>query len=221
MTFFADADSSRLLVYAACALLGLLLSPLAELLIAKYLPRLGPLPSLPIRLATATATGALCSAFALRLGWPPELSAFLLLAVLAVQLARVDIAMHLLPNQLILVLLVSGAGLLLAAGFAGASWQNVTRAGAGAAILFVTYLTMAAISPAAIGMGDVKLAAPVGLYLGYLGWSQLLYGGLLVFVLNGVVSLISLRKNRGKSGSEVPHGPSMLAAVVLLALIWA
>jgi leader peptidase (prepilin peptidase)/N-methyltransferase len=70
-------------------------------------------------------------------------------------------------------------------------------------------------------MGDVKLAAPVGLYLGYLGWSQLLYGGLLGFVLNGLITVVILgRKSRNKA-TEVAHGPSMLgatAAVILFLL---
>ena len=62
-------------------------------------------------------------------------------------------------------------------------------------------------------MGDVKLAAPVGLYLGYLGWSQLLYGGLLGFVLNGILSpFVLCARNRAERASEVAHGPSMLAA---------
>jgi leader peptidase (prepilin peptidase)/N-methyltransferase len=84
--------------------------------------------------------------------------------------------------------------------------------------LFAIYLILAIISPGSIGMGDVKLAGPIGLYLGYLGWSQLLYGGLLAFVLNGVVTLVVLRTNRIERASEVAHGPSMLAAAAGTAL---
>jgi leader peptidase (prepilin peptidase)/N-methyltransferase len=97
----------------------------------------------------------------------------------------------------------------------------VLRAAAGGAILFVIYLILAIISPGGMGMGDVKFAAPIGLYLGYLGWSQLLYGGLLGFILNGVVTVLVLRKNRAVRTSEVPHGPSMLAAVAGIALLLA
>lgn len=68
-------------------------------------------------------------------------------------------------------------------------------------------------------MGDVKLAAPVGLYLGYLGWSQLLYGGLLGFVLNGLVTVILLKQKTRSRASEVPHGPSMLGATAIVALL--
>jgi leader peptidase (prepilin peptidase)/N-methyltransferase len=64
----------------------------------------------------------------------------------------------------------------------------------------------------------VTLAAPVGLFLGYLGWSQLLYGGLFGFVLNGLITLVILgRKSRNKA-AEVAHGPSMLGATLVVTL---
>jgi leader peptidase (prepilin peptidase)/N-methyltransferase len=90
---------------------------------------------------------------------------------------------------------------------------------AGGAILFVIYLILAIISPGGMGMGDVKFAAPIGLYLGYLGWSHLLYGGLLGFILNGLITVLVLRKNRAVRTSEVPHGPSMLAAAAVVSLL--
>src|SRR6478672_6259080 len=52
----------------AVGLLGILLSPLAELLIARTLPRLGGLPGARSRITTAALTGALCGALALRVG---------------------------------------------------------------------------------------------------------------------------------------------------------
>ena len=68
-------------------------------------------------------------------------------------------------------------------------------------------------------MGDVKLAAPLGLYLGYLGWSQLFYGGALAFVAGGIASVILVLKNRGNKPKEVAYGPSMLAAGLAIILL--
>jgi leader peptidase (prepilin peptidase)/N-methyltransferase len=67
-------------------------------------------------------------------------------------------------------------------------------------------------------MGDVKLAAPVGLFLGYLGWSQLLYGGLLGFVLNGLTTVVILGQKSRNKATEVAHGPSMLGATAAVCL---
>jgi leader peptidase (prepilin peptidase)/N-methyltransferase len=201
------------LLVTAAALLGIVLSPLAETLIAKRLPRLGGLPAVPVRITTAAITAVLCVAFSLRFGLGFALPAFLFLAILGVQLARIDIALHLLPNPLVFMLLAGGFLLLLMPGLLNMQADDLLRAALGALILFAGYLVLGLISPGAIGMGDVKLAAPVGLYLGYLGWSQLLYGGLLGFILNGVVTVLVLSRKRQKKASEVAHGPSMLGAL--------
>jgi leader peptidase (prepilin peptidase)/N-methyltransferase len=147
------------------------------------------------------------------------LPAFLFLAVLGVQLARIDFSLHLLPNPLVLVLLAGGALLLLAGTVANGHWEPAVRAAAGCTLLFVTYLALALVTPGAIGMGDIKLAAPIGLYLGHLGWTHLLYGGLLGFVVNGVVTIVTVARSRGTARpTEVAHGPSMLIAATAVAL---
>ncbi|MDF2049764.1 prepilin peptidase [Arthrobacter sp. Cr_A7] len=211
-----DGSAVWLLAFGA-GLLGLALSPVAEMLIAKHLPRLGSLPTLPVRITTAALTGLVCAAFSLRFGISPALPAFIFLAALGVQLARIDAALHLLPNPLVLMLLTGGFALFLMPGLLNKQSDDLIRAVLGAFILFAGYLILGLISPGGIGMGDVKLAAPVGLYLGYLGWSHLLYGGLLGFILNGLVTVVLLsRKGRNKA-SEVAHGPSMLGATAAAA----
>lgn len=219
MTSWGDAGAAGPLFVAVIGVVGLILSPLAELVIAKLLPRVGGLPASSARITTAAITAALCAAFAFRFGADPALPAFILLAILGVQLARIDISLHLLPNPLVLSLFAGGVSLLLASVFAGSEWAGLLRAVAGAATLFVSYLILALISPGSIGMGDVKLAAPLGLYLGYLGWTQLLYGGLLGFALNGAVTLLVIARKRAERASEVAHGPSMLAAATAVALV--
>ncbi|KRE76473.1 MULTISPECIES: prepilin peptidase [Micrococcaceae] len=203
----------------AIGLLGLFLSPVAELLISRLLPRLGGLPTLRVRITTAAITGAACVALVVRFGNTAALPALILLAVLGVQLARVDIALHLLPNQLVIILLVAGVLLLAAPLIFGQQADDFLRALLSAAILFAIYVLLALISPGAIGMGDVKLAAPIGLYLGYLGWSQLLYGGLLGFIVNGISTAIIVGGKRRNRAKEVAHGPAMLGALAITALL--
>lgn len=216
--FAAGYDGSEWLLALGAALLGLMLSPAAELLIAKCLPRLGGLPGLPVRITTAVVSGILCLAFALRFGIAFDFPAFLFLAVVGVQLARIDISLHLLPNPLVLMLLAGGLFLFLVPAFLDQHADNLLRGLAGSVVLFGSYLVLGLISPRSIGMGDVKLAAPIGLYLGYLGWSQLLYGGLLGFILNGLVTVALLNRKGPKTVAEVAHGPSMLGATAAVTL---
>lgn len=201
------------------ALLGATLSPAAEVLIARLLPRLGGAPSPSARITTAALTGVACAAFAVRFGVSWTLPAFLFLAVLGVQLARIDFSLHLLPNPLVLTLLVGGTVLLLVPTALNQHADNMLRALLGMVILFAVYLILGLISPEAIGMGDVKLAAPVGLYLGYLGWTHLLYGGLVGFILNGLVTIAVVAQKGRRDAAEVAHGPSMLGSVLAISLL--
>ncbi|WAH96120.1 prepilin peptidase [Arthrobacter sp. MMS18-M83] len=213
------ATAAQPLLVAAFGLLGLLTSPLAEVLIARSLPRIGGLPSRAIRITTAVATAVVFSLLTLRFSFSPTLAAYLLLGVLAVQLSRVDVAHHLLPNPLVLLLLAAGLGLLTMSAALTLDWSGLVRAAASAVILFLGYLILGLISPGGLGMGDVKLAAPLGMYLGYLGWSQVFYGGLLGFVVGGVMTVLMLRLKRGIKPAEVAHGPAMFAAAIGVVLL--
>lgn len=212
-----DGSAVWLFVVGA-GVLGGILSPAAEVAIARFLPRAGIRPSIPVQITTAAITFAACAAFSLRLGITLSLPAFLFLAVMGTQLGRIDVARHLLPNPLVLTLLIGGLLLLMLPALFDNQAGALGRALAGGLILFFAYLILALISPAGIGMGDVKLAAPIGLYLGYLGWTQLLYGGLLGFIINGLVSALAAGRNRRITGAEVAHGPSMLLATTVVAL---
>ncbi|WP_307856988.1 A24 family peptidase [Pseudarthrobacter albicanus] len=215
----AAAGSASLLFIAGIGALGLCLTLLVEFLLPRVLPRLTVSSGPGLRITTAAAAFGLSALLAWRFGTSAELPAYLVLAVTGVQLARIDILHHLLPNRLVLPLL--GTGLLLlsfpaaVAGEAG----NLLRGVAGAVTLFVLYLILALTSRNGLGMGDVKLAAPLGLYLGYLGWSQLFYGGALGFVAGGIVSVVLVLKNRGNKPKEVAYGPSMLAAGLAVILL--
>ncbi|MGK3649969.1 prepilin peptidase [Pseudarthrobacter enclensis] len=214
-----NSDSIQMLLVLIAGFLGAVLSPVAEALIAKLLARLGDVPRLRVRITTAALTAIACTVFALRFGTATILPAFLLLAVLGVQLARIDLSLHLLPNPLVLLLLAGGVMLFLIASAYNQHTDNMLRALFSTVILFAVYLILGLISPGAIGMGDVKLAAPIGLYLGYLGWTQLLYGGLLGFILNGVLTLFTVARKGRKNTAEVAHGPSMLAATLAVAVL--
>ena len=215
----AVAGSASLLFLAVVAAAGLSLGLLADVFVRRALPELGLGPTPAQRTATAVAAAVLCALLAWRFGASPELPAFMVLAVIGVQLARIDVIHHLLPNRLVLPLLGAGVVLLAVPSIALGGWGQLARALAGAVILFFFYFILALISPTGLGMGDVKLAAPLGLYLGHLGWTQLFYGGALGFVAGGLVSLVLLLKNRGNKPKEVAFGPSMLAAALLTVLL--
>lgn len=220
MPFFTDAGSAQPLFVVGAGVLGVVLALLAEWTIVRTLPRLGGTPATWIRGTTALLTGALSAMLALRFDFSREFPAYIVLAVLGVQLARIDIAQKLLPNRIVLSLLLAGTVLLGTSASLTGGWDDFFRAVVSAVILFLVYLIMAIISPNGLGMGDVKLSAPVGLYLGYLGWGQLFYGGAFGFVAGGLATGVLLRLKAKGTLSEVAFGPSMLVAAfgVILSL---
>jgi leader peptidase (prepilin peptidase)/N-methyltransferase len=86
--------------------------------------------------------------------------------------------------------------------------------------MMLLYLLLALVYPAGLGLGDVKLAAPLGLYLGWLGWSSALVGLVAAFLVGGLVGIVLLASGRAGRRTAVPFGPSMLVGA-LLAVLWA
>ena len=86
----------------------------------------------------------------------------------------------------------------------------ILTAGLGALALGGVYLLMALIYPAGMGMGDVKLAGVLGLFLGYLGWPQVAVGFFAAFLLGGLFAVVLLVARRVGRGSGIPFGPWML-----------
>jgi leader peptidase (prepilin peptidase)/N-methyltransferase len=59
-------------------------------------------------------------------------------------------------------------------------------------------------------MGDVKLAAVLGLYLGFLGWGNLLVGAFAAFVFGGVFGVVLMLIRRAGRKTAIPFGPWMI-----------
>ncbi len=146
-----------------------------------------------------------------------EVLSWLAFLGLGIALAVIDARTRRLPNRL--VALLTGAGLLFftSAALVEQNLPALWRALAGLGISFAVYLVISLAARGGLGAGDVKLAAPVGLYLGWLGWEALVAGIVLAFVIGGVAGLALAARKRRIRGLTVPFGPFMLAAVVVTA----
>jgi leader peptidase (prepilin peptidase)/N-methyltransferase len=166
----------------------------------------------------ALVTGLLFALLVLTRGLTWDLPAFLQLAAAGVLLAVVDLRHRLLPDRVVVPSLGAGALLLAVAAAAGDAWPQLPRAALAALVLFAAYLALALVSPGGMGMGDVKLAALLGLHLGWLGWGAVVLGAAAGFAVQSVVALGLLATRRVGLRSELPFGPAMLLGA-LLALI--
>jgi leader peptidase (prepilin peptidase)/N-methyltransferase len=145
--------------------------------------------------------------------WPTTivLAAFLYLAAISIALTLIDFDTHKLPNKIVLPSYIVGTALLTATSLLAGDYAALLRAGIGLAAMFIAYFLMAIAYPGGMGFGDVKLAGVLGLFLGWLGWGQLMVGAFAAFVLGGVFSIILLALRRVGRKSGIPFGPWMLA----------
>lgn len=171
------------------------------------------------RALTGLVSALLWTAAAWRFGWAWDLPAYLYLASVSVPLALIDLRVHRLPNSLTLSAYPATATLLALPAAAGGDWPGYGRAMAAAAALLAFYAVLHVINPAGMGLGDVKLSAPLGALLGWLSWATLLRGALAGFLLAAVIGVALMLAKRAGRKSALPFGPFMLAGAWLAILL--
>jgi leader peptidase (prepilin peptidase)/N-methyltransferase len=139
------------------------------------------------------------------------LVAYLYLAAISVALTLIDLDTHTLPNKIVLPAYAVGIALLGASALFAADYGRLLSAGVGMASLWLLYLAAALLYPGGMGLGDVKLAGVLGLFLGWLGWGSLFVGAFAAFILGGVFALVLLATKRVTRKGGIPFGPWMLA----------
>ncbi|MET0844523.1 MAG: A24 family peptidase [Mycetocola sp.] len=167
--------------------------------------------SIHARVAILAVTALLFGLAAAVFGASSQLPAYCVFAAAAVVLGAVDLMEKRLPNAVLYPGMVVSVVLLAFTSVATGEWAAFLGAVCGGAGLFALYFVLAVISPSGIGMGDVKLAALVGLMLGYLGWMPLLVGGTAGFLIGGLTSVVALLSGRAGLKTSLPYGPAMLA----------
>lgn len=148
-----------------------------------------------------------------------DLFAWWWFASCAIVLVRSDVLRHRLPDRLVGPALVGGVVLLMGAVVAGAAMSDLIRALICAGIVGLIYLVLAVITPSGLGMGDVKLAPFIGLYLGWLSWTSVIEGVFAGFVIGALWALVLIALRRAGSHTYLPFGPSMLLGVAVAALL--
>jgi len=142
-------------------------------------------------------------------GADSDLALELPFAAVLIALAAIDIEHRILPNAILLPTAVWGLGAALVLDLTDV--PELLVAGAAA---FTAMLLVALAKPGGMGMGDVKLAGVMGLYLGL----AVLPGLLVAFLTGSLVGLaIVARSGAGARKTAVPFGPFLaLGAVVAL-----
>ena len=206
----------RPLLFGIVLLVAVTLGPWLARVAARLATREETTRASPVRLAVMTAVFAGLLAGAVELTGPrPVTVALAWAAGAAVVLGAVDLSSHRLPDRVTYPAAAVCVAAFLVDAAALGTWGELVRALAAAAAAFVLASGAAAISPEALGFGDVKLLGLLGLVLGWFGWGVLLAGVFLGLLTGAVVSLALLVARRAGWRTALPFGPPLMAGAVL------
>jgi leader peptidase (prepilin peptidase) / N-methyltransferase len=163
-----------------------------------------PIGSFDDIIGAITRAGSVTGPFAAQL---LVLAAYLWFAASGIALTLIDLDTRRLPHSITGPAFFVCLALLVAACALGADWWALARAMIGAAALYLFYALLRAVRPDGMGGGDVRLAAVIGLMLGWLGWWPLAVGAFMAFLLGGVFGIALLLSGRGGRRTAIPFGP--------------
>jgi leader peptidase (prepilin peptidase)/N-methyltransferase len=172
--------------------------------------------------AGIAAAGAAALVWRLPTGQPSDalhLAAWLAFTLGGILLCGIDIAVHRLPTVIIGIVAIVDVGLNAAAAIAAGQPGRIATALLAGAVIGGGYLVLALLAPGQLGLGDVRLAALVGLVLGASGWPAALLGAALPHVLVIPFALVRLRLPKGSAGRRIAFGPFLIAGAMLTALL--
>ena len=152
------------------------------------------------------------------IGWDWALPAYVVFAVVTGPLAVIDLRQHRLPNVFTLPAIPIIFTLLALAALADSDLERLARAALGAIVLFSIFALLHLVNASGLGLGDVKLSGSMGLLLGWLSWTAVLWGTAAGFFAAAVVALGLLAARRATMKSALPFGPFMLLGAWLVIL---
>jgi leader peptidase (prepilin peptidase) / N-methyltransferase len=153
-------------------------------------------------------TAALAAAVVLTKHSAADIVLGLVLVVVLVPVALIDLEHRIIPNKITLPAAVAAVAIGAALNLHGVPEQLIAGAGAGGFLL--AFLLM---YPRGMGMGDVKLAAVLGLFLGR-SVAVAILAGVLTATLVGAVVIARVGVEKGRK-TAVPFGPFLALGAVI------
>lgn len=137
------------------------------------------------------------------------------LLVVGAWLLVIDARTHRLPNRIVLPTLAALLALVLLEAVLTGETARLAGALLGMLILGGFYAVLRLASRQGMGGGDVKLAAVIGLLLGWHGWQALAVGAASAFVLAALYALVLMALRRADRSTRIAFGPWMIVGAAL------
>jgi leader peptidase (prepilin peptidase)/N-methyltransferase len=169
--------------------------------------------------AAGVAGSAVEAAMMWRFGWSSALPAFLYFGAVACLVSATDLAARRVPNRVILPAYLIGPALLLLTSIGSGKWMALIRAGLAMAVVGGFFLVLALAFPSGMGVGDCKLAGVIGLYLGWLGWGDVLSGILVAYLAAALFVIVLKVIGSTAARTAMPFAPFMAGGALFAVLV--
>jgi leader peptidase (prepilin peptidase) / N-methyltransferase len=156
---------------------------------------------------TELITGALFAATAGKFGFSWHLPAYLALGAGLIALSEIDLERWILPRRIVFGTGVVTLALLCLASGEEHNWHRLLVGLACGATWFLLLFGLHSLNNRIMGFGDVRLAAVLGLALGWLGLGYAVLGFFAANVVGAVVGVGLMVAGKASRRSKVPYGP--------------
>jgi len=137
---------------------------------------------------------------------------------MCVEQALIDITTHRLTRSVTMRAAFIGGPLLSIAAIANNQPGKIGVMALSFMVTLVMFMTLSLVSKSGIGAGDVRLAAVVAMFLGYLGANYVLQGLAFGFMLGGVVALLLLISRKATRNTRIAFGPYLCTGAIAVVL---
>jgi leader peptidase (prepilin peptidase)/N-methyltransferase len=158
---------------------------------------------------------------AVRFGASWTLPAELFFVAGIIALGAVDLERYRLPRAILYPTLALVAGALIVAAAVTGHWHRLVVAVACSAVIFALFFLLHFARPGWLGFGDVRLAALLGLALGWMGPWYLILGLIAANLAGAVVGIALMTKGRASASTRLPYGLFLGAGCVSALLVGA
>jgi Type II secretory pathway, prepilin signal peptidase PulO and related peptidases len=202
---------------AIAAIIGFIIGTRRARRAQRTITQLGSFNKLPI-----IPTGIVSAAIAVQLlnqftfSW--ELFAYGLMCAMCVEQSLIDITTHRLTRSVTMRAAFIGGLLLSIAAIANNQPGKIGVMALSFTATLLIFMVLSLASRRGIGAGDVRLAAVLAMFLGYLGAKYVMQGLALGFMFGGVVALFLLISRKANRNTRIAFGPYICIGSVAVVL---
>ena len=198
---------------AIAAIIGFIVGTRRARRAQRTITQLGSFNKLPI-----IPTGIVSAAIAVQLlnqfmfSW--ELFAYGLMCAMCVEQSLIDITTHRLTRSVTMRAAFIGGPLLSIAAIANNQPGKIGVMALSFVVTLLTFMTLSLASRRGIGAGDVRLAAVLAMFLGWLSWQHVYIGLASGFILGGIWALALIVTGKASRSSRIAFGPFLCVGAV-------